>query len=284
MSANLCAIVVPVYRDVLSPLEQIALEQCARILTSYPIVLCGPEGLNIEVYRKIFADAHWEPFAANHFSSIENYSRLLLDPAFYERFRQHQFILLYQTDAFIFRDELEQWCQSEYDYVGAPFLINGANDIDDLHNWVGGNGGFSLRRIETHLNILTRCRRNRIKSTTELRAEYRASNQRLSARKLTGFLARSIGFNNTLGDLIDHYPWNEDAFWTLEAPKTGQFHVPSPQESASFSLETHPRFWINRLDGQLPMGCHAWWRYGLEFWTPHFQQAGFDIKGKISNT
>jgi hypothetical protein len=282
MSANRCAIVIPVYRDVLSPLEQIAMEQCARVLHSYPIVLCGPDGLSTEVYREILGEIRWETFATKHFSSIENYSRLLLSPEFYARFREHEFMLLYQTNAFIFRDELKKWCDAGYDYVGAPFLKNDAEDIETLHNWVGGNGRFSLRRIDACLDILTRCRHRRVKSTFTLWTEYRNTNRLLSPRALAGFLARSLGLHNTFGQLIEHYPWNEDAFWTMEAPKTGCFRVPSPEESAHFSLETHPRFWVEQRDGQLPMGCHAWWRYDVEFWKPHLLQAGYDINGKVS--
>ncbi|MDB4637954.1 hypothetical protein OAL44_00410 [Planctomycetaceae bacterium] len=252
------------------------------MLHSYPIVLCGPEGLNIELYREILGEIRWESFATEHFSSIENYSRLLLNPHFHERFREHQFMLLYQTDAFIFRDELNKWCDTDYDYMGAPFLKNDAKDTHNLQNWVGGNGGFSLRRIDACLDILTRCRRHRMKSTSELWTEYRRTKGLLSPRALLGFLVRSLGVNNTLGHLIDHYPWNEDAFWSMEAPKTGCFRVPSPEESAQLSLETHPRFWIEQLEGHLPMGCHAWWRYDLEFWKTHLQEAGYDINGKVS--
>ena len=47
------------------------------------------------------------------------YTNLTFDPDFYRRFRNYEYILLCHLDSFVFRDELEKWCQTGYDYIGS---------------------------------------------------------------------------------------------------------------------------------------------------------------------
>lgn len=47
----------------------------------------------------------------------------MLSAEFYERFLAWDYILLCQTDAFVFRDELADWCARGYDYIGAPWPL-----------------------------------------------------------------------------------------------------------------------------------------------------------------
>jgi hypothetical protein len=49
----------------------------------------------------------------------------MLSIDFYKRFRDYKFILIYQLDAYVFRDELEYWCEQDYDFIGAPLIENG---------------------------------------------------------------------------------------------------------------------------------------------------------------
>jgi len=44
----------------------------------------------------------------------------MMSPAFYDAFKAFDYILIYQLDAFVFRDELEYFCSLGYDYIGAP--------------------------------------------------------------------------------------------------------------------------------------------------------------------
>jgi hypothetical protein len=62
-------------------------------------------------------------------------------------------MLIYQPDAFVFRDELDYGCSKGYDYIGAPWFI-GLDSPKTPFKFLGvGNGGFSLRKISSHYNI-----------------------------------------------------------------------------------------------------------------------------------
>jgi hypothetical protein len=80
--------------------------------------------------------------------TIAMYNQLLTSMAFWEHFAS-EFALIFQTDTLIRRPIDEVFFQ--YDYVGAPWGTQGV-----------GNGGFSLRRVETMKQL---CRKN--KPTTE---------------------------------------------------------------------------------------------------------------------
>ena len=86
---------------------------------------------------------------------MEGYNELLLSENFYTTFSAFKYILIYQPDSYVFRDELMEWCKEGYDYIGAPWLED--NDEQIKLNGVG-NGGFSLRNIEKFLYIFSKCK------------------------------------------------------------------------------------------------------------------------------
>ena len=130
-----------------------------------PIAIVAPEGLDLTAYLPPESpDAcrvRVARFDAGSFRSHSAYNRLLLGAAFYRTFASYEFILIYQLDAFAFRDELAEWCARGYDYVGAPWID--CRWIPELrHHWpattrdnVVGNGGFSLRRVAPALKLLS---------------------------------------------------------------------------------------------------------------------------------
>ena len=69
----------------------------------------------------------------------------MLTPDFYARYAGCEYILLYQLDAWVFEDRLDEWCDKGYDYAGAPLFAPGSSDLQCART---GNGGFSLRRVE----------------------------------------------------------------------------------------------------------------------------------------
>ena len=82
------------------------------------------------------------------------YSQLLKQPEFYENFKAWSHVLIYQTDALIFRkiDDI----YFNYDYIGAPW-----KHTNQCAKYNAGNGGFSLRNVkscikycENHRNLL----------------------------------------------------------------------------------------------------------------------------------
>ena len=250
------AILIPFYRNSLTEYEQISLSQCIKVLKKYDIIFFCPEGLTIQNIKKKYGISHIEWFERENFISTETYSRLLLTREFYQRFINYKFILIYQLDAFVFEDRLLDWCDTNQDYIGAPWIgeswpdsvMPGAKKPLWANNSLFqslffkkenlvGNGGFSLRKV-----------------------------------------SRSISALKLLGRYASTWPTNEDIFWSIFVPNLLPFFkVPDMKTAASFSLELQPRKGFVLNGEVLPFGCHAWEKWDLEFWRPHFKNQGYSI-------
>ncbi|WP_028297186.1 DUF5672 family protein [Olivibacter sitiensis] len=225
------AIVIPVYKEIADPVEKRSFWQCMDILVGYPIVLVVPQSLNTTYYETLAKKPLIiERFPNEYFLDITSYSRLLVSRLFYKRFLTYEYILLYQLDAWVFRDELALWTGKGYDYVGAPWLeappiTSGKKPIINLSSKLVnkvGNGGLSLRKVKSHL----------------------------AWSKWTRFLFIFL-------------PKNEDVLWTLFVP----FKKPNAREALHFAFERSPRKSFELINEQLPMGCHAWQKYEPSFWS-----------------
>lgn len=72
------------------------------------------------------------------------YSALLIQPEFYDNFKNWSHVLIYQTDALIMRkiDDI----YFNYDYIGAPWI-----ESNQWCKYPAGNGGFSLRNVKASI-------------------------------------------------------------------------------------------------------------------------------------
>ncbi len=140
-------IVVPMYKEVLSPIEDVALNQLYSVLGNYPICYIAPKRLSPILDDK---SIQVEYFADNYFVSTDSYSVLLMSEEFYSRFQEYEYMLIYQLDAFVFSDQLLKFCNMGYDYIGAPWPCC---LMPKLRKRVG-NGGLSLRKIESCLRMV----------------------------------------------------------------------------------------------------------------------------------
>jgi len=118
-STTTCAIVIPAYKKEINFFERASLKQCIKIFKGYPLILIAPRSLDTGNYTRLFP-FKIERFADDSFLSVRSYSRLLLSADFYSRFKSYSYILMYQPDAYVFRNELDYWCSQGYDYIGAP--------------------------------------------------------------------------------------------------------------------------------------------------------------------
>lgn len=143
------AVIIPIYKA-LNHYESVALQQAYRVLARYDVIAIISQKLSLETkFTKI------ESFQDHFFNSVADYNRLMLSVEFYNRFRAYEYILIYQLDAFVFSDRLFEFCELGYDYIGAPW-------ISGMIDWTGekpnvlyvGNGGLSLRRVESFIEIL----------------------------------------------------------------------------------------------------------------------------------
>lgn len=261
-------VVVPVHSESPSAYELISFAQCFSVLKYRDIVVIAPEGLNLSEYNKCipefntrFIDRRWQ-------SSVLNYNKLKLSRYFYRLFKDYEFLLTYELDAFVFRDELDEWCEMPYDYIGAPWFIGYDQPTKEFLGV--GNSGFSLRRIEAVVKLLDQM----YDSGKSFQAQ-KQNTIKIKA-KLGLFKLLSLGRENySIQRFTSLY---EDQFLCGVAAKINtEFRIAPINDAMRFSFETNPEFLFEANDRQLPMGCHAWWRYNLAFWKPHIESFGYSL-------
>lgn len=260
-------VVIPVYKSQILDWEKKSFEQCCKVLYAHTLCIVTYARLDCTIYYQIAAangvQLQRENFDSSYFMGIQGYNKLMISKAFYQRFANYECMLIYQLDAFIFRDELDKWCKRGYDYIGAPWFDNYMSYEEGAKLWKVGNGGFSLRRISTFLNILSKERP--ILRYMDLYERYKS--YPLKVRYWCIFKAL-LGWHNTIEYYVDEYVDQEDLFWTQYIPSLGFImRIPSPQQALSFSFERSPAYLYQQNNQQLPFGCHAWIKYDYEsFW------------------
>lgn len=144
-------VLVPLYKEKLNYLEEIAMDRIHKVLNNYKIIYITPWPFDIIKKYK----AGIEYFDKGYFKSVETYSKLLLNPIFYKKFADFEYILICQLDVFLFADRLLEFCNLGYDYYGAPW-INGTplNVGKGTRLRFVGNGGLSLRNVEHSIAVL----------------------------------------------------------------------------------------------------------------------------------
>lgn len=153
-----CIVVIPVYKRNLSPSEEASFRQCLKVLKNHNITIFTYEELDIssyyEIAEKMSKNFTVEYFDEKYFKSVAGYNKLCFMHEFYERFQQYEFMLIYQLDAWVFRDELKYWCEKKYDFIGAP-IFWAYNSKSFTTKVAGiGNGGFSLRKISDRKSVV----------------------------------------------------------------------------------------------------------------------------------
>ena len=279
-----CAVIlVLAHKSDIKPEEALALSQCASILGGHDIVVVCPSGMDVSKYREIsdkIKYCHIHPWWQR---TYDNFNRLKISPLLYWKFRRYDFILFYELDAFVFKDELNYWCSSGYDYIGAPWFY-GFNDCTIESPVLGvGNGGFSLRRTSSALRVLRSF--SYIWKPRELFQPRRVPKElanvmswEVGKRNRRCYSLRSIIYDFVSGNntfyLLNDFGINEDFFWGLIVPRNfSWFKVAPPDTARRFSIECNPRRLFEANGNQLPFGCHAWQKYDPEFWDPHIARS-----------
>lgn len=269
------AVVIPIYRLPLRPEEEISLFQLEKHLGDYPRVIFGPSSLGSANLSKYGSSVSIWP--DHHFSSVEAYSRLLMNEEFYQEFTAWSHILIYQLDCLVFRDELMEWSKKPWDYYGAPWFKNFRGENRDGGLWAVGNGGLSLRRISAFLKVLQYPASEGIYRSPYLNPHHGLLPDEVdtleSKRGSLFFLLppwerwRMTQPEWTVGQEVQRYMYNEDAFWSFEALKfVPEFRVAPVEEAFQFAFEMNPSWCYEKNGGNLPFGCHAWCRYERAFW------------------
>jgi hypothetical protein len=257
------AIVIPFYKSTLTTYELIALQQCTQVLSGHSIIAVKPEGLTLPADVGGINFSGIISFDNSYFKDLAGYNRLMLSAEFYGKFLDYEYILIYQMDTFVFRDELLDWCNRGYDYIGAPWIrktyhksligLAWFNAVEayrrkfniasrHIFDKMVGNGGFSLRRVEKFQEIC------------------------ISMRPAIDFY---LSQNSNI--------YNEDIFWSVEVNRQRPtLNIPNWQTALTFAFEVPPQKAKYYNPKNLPFGCHDWDKYA-DFWRPIFKLYGYDI-------
>lgn len=239
---SLVAVVIPVYQASMTDAEQMSLRQCMNVLGNYPVIVVKPATLDLTSFKQQYPSLTFQSFDDHFFTGVDAYNRLMVSVDFYKAFTAYEYILIYQLDAFVFRDELQEWCAKGYDYIGAPSLHQPEFDTIPAESARDFAHALSTQRV--------------------------VLNGGLSLRKIPSFL-RYLKIYNTF------YPaWkgNEDMLFCQEAtrlkPMKLFMNLPEWREALYFAFEKSPAASYELTDHRLPFACHAWERYDAAFWAP----------------
>lgn len=261
MSSKKVIITIPVYSTDLSYIEKNTLKNNVDKLKNYDIAIIYPESLDIsgiiELQRNNISLVR---FSDHSFSSVEGYNKLLRSSAFYSGFSGYEYLLILQLDAFVFQNDLERFCDKEYDYWGAPWidfelinyrflrtvlpLFHKSRYLRPFRNVFGnkylvGNGGLSLRKVATHLQVATKY--------DTLIQEFEKDYDKWIEGGATSMM--------------------EDVFWALFVPHFyPEYKVAPWQEAIDFSFEMNPRKAYKLNGNKLPFGCHAFAKVDPDFY------------------
>lgn len=255
-------IIIPIYKIELNDFEMQSVKQCINLLSDYSIHFVCPEGLIIDFYKTRFQEIeNFTFFDKYYFKDLKGYNRLMLNVDFYKTFKKYKYMLIHQTDCFVFRDELLNWSERGYDYIGGIWFEDFVgNPYHGAKIWYAGNGGFSLRKINSIINLLTS--KKPIKKLKELFLEKK---KLYTYRKITFFKElfllpfNLLGYKNNYKYLAENYNFNEDFFYIESGLKNESLKVPNAEDVLQFSWDRFPNFLYDKI-GSFPFGCHAWFR------------------------
>lgn len=137
-----CCITLISYKEKLNENETKSFSKAISVFKNRPIKIILPNNINDTEYKKFNVElVKLDPC---NFSNIKAYSKMLCQKWFYELFKDYDYILIYQTDCWVFEDKLDYFMSLNYDYYGAPW--------PHWRNKVG-NGGLSLRKVSKMIDI-----------------------------------------------------------------------------------------------------------------------------------
>lgn len=246
-------VIIPIYKKVLNDWESAALANNMRWLSAHPIVFLKPEKLDITATIRQYPQVEIMEVSTDWLGTkrgIAGYNEMMMSKGFYNLFSDTEYILICHTDAWIFRDDLLEWCKKGYDLIAAPWptrpcyrhfpmkqfleikkrFARFSHDISRLDMFGKiGNGGLCLRKT-SYFSVA--CER----------------------------YAEKIAYFNSLSDPMH----NEDIFWAL-VPE--DLNYPSVETALQFAFDLKPKVCYRLNGNRLPMGCHGFMHKSrIKFW------------------
>jgi hypothetical protein len=279
MNKKEICVVIPIYKESLNDFEIQSVEQCIKVLSDYSIHFVYPRGLNIDFYKEKFKEIEkFTYFDKHYFDDLAGYNKLMLRYDFYKAFDKYKYMLLHQTDSYVFRDALLDWANKDYDYIGGIWFEKYVgNPFSGAKLWYAGNGGLSLRKIESIMRLLVS--KKPLLNISQLIIENKKlyKNGRISFFKAMLMLPFNVfGYKNNHSYRAKTHILNEDVFYIESYSKYKALNIPNVEDAISFSWDRCPAYLFEKLK-QLPFACHAWYRDDLPyegntaFWSDHIK-------------
>ena len=119
----ICCIVIRLYKHNPNEFEIASIRRVVTLCqNNHSVVFICSSELNVTIYERLFPNIGFVKFNGFFFESVSAYNRLMLSPFFYKRFLDYEYILISQTDSWLFEDRIWEWCLKGYDYIGAPWI------------------------------------------------------------------------------------------------------------------------------------------------------------------
>ncbi len=251
------AVIIPIYKSALSGDEILSLRQCISVLGKYPLIVIKPASLDLKALTAQYPQLQTVSFKDDYFRSIHGYNSLMLSREFYKAFIDYRYILIYQLDAYVFKDELKEWCEKDYDYVGAPWPVRPiySHPLMRLCSWIKKQYCTLFKRPNSQIT------------------NWRVGNGGLSLRKVSVMLDVLEKHWNTAEKYLRHsgnHMYNEDVFFAVEPNRQCiMVKYPTWKEALEFSFDKYPDYCYRLNGNRLPFGCHGWNKKRMrKFWEP----------------
>ena len=247
-----CKVIIPIYRQPNAD-EARAMRHNREMLSKWPHAIIAPEDLELEGMEQICPDTEIVRVSDEWLgrrNGIAGYNKMMFSEEFYRMFEGYDYILICHNDAWIFRDELEEWCAKGYDCVAAPWVRRAVYDLPIIKQYMALRALWKHRRGE-------KCR-------SDLYG--RVGNGGLSLRRVESFAAACRKYQKQIEYSISQgrHLYNEDVFW---ASVPSEFRYPAWREALGFAFDTNPAYCYKLCQKQLPMGCHSWSKPRMwKFW------------------
>ncbi|MFA6677621.1 MAG: DUF5672 family protein, partial [Bacteroidales bacterium] len=169
--------------------------------------------------------------------------------------KKYKFILIAQLDTYFFKDELLEWCEKDYDYIGAPWLLKPKYYLRlfKFTSWLKFK--YCLYKDKPNSQAL----------------RYKVGNGGLSLRKISSCKHICKIKKNIINFYLsqDHHMFHEDVFFSLETSSSNlTFKIPNYKEALKFSFDKYPELCYKTNNNQLPFGCHAWYsKKNKSYWS-----------------
>jgi hypothetical protein len=276
---NSAVIVVPVHRPAPTANERIGLRQLGRLMHGRPIVLVSPETLDSSGYREWLPSAVNLKVAPHWMESIRAYNRMMISPLIYNHplLSGYSHMLLHEPDAVLLKDELDQWSEEPYDFIGSPWTRQDPKALAGVALCQGANSGLSLTNLAAMRRVTSSWLRWH--SWRHVLGDlYYGILERNRSKLRRGLVAAYPG--GLLRGAHRLYNTGWDIFFTYVVPSmVPYFRVAPPDVCVRFGWETGTYACKAYTNGVPPFGLHAWTKYEPEDMIALMQSLGVDCEG-----